>query len=172
MTQNQVLPEQVLIPHFGLEKPIIGVEIGVLGASGSVAMLNRMPNLKLYCIDPWRHFEGHSYEAERDQTFHDENYEGTKKRLEEFKERVIILRMTSDEAIKEIEEPVQFAHIDGDHRYVQVAKDIENYLPLIEKGGIISGHDWQNDDIKRAVLERFEKNKINLGEDFLWWVYL
>ena len=51
MTQNQYLPEEILIPFFGKKKPIIGVEIGVLGASGTVAMLNRMPNLKLYGID-------------------------------------------------------------------------------------------------------------------------
>ena len=171
-TQNQSLPEDVLIPFFGIEKPIVGVEIGVLGGSGGVGMLYRMPNLKLYCIDPWKHFKGYGYEAESNQDYHDINYEATKEKLKVYGERVIILRMTSDEAIKEIKEKVQFVHIDGDHRYIQVKKDIQNYLPFIEKGGIISGHDWQNDEIKKAVLEKFDEEKIHLGEDLLWWIYL
>jgi len=172
MTQNQSLPEKVLIPFFGIEKPIVGVEIGVLGGSGSEGMLYRMPNLKLYCIDPWKHFTGRGYEAEHKQENHDFNYAATKDKLKAYGERAIILRMTSDEAMEEIKEKVQFVHIDGDHRYEQVKKDIENYLPLIEKGGIISGHDWQNDDIKKAVNENFQKDKIHLCEDFVWWVYL
>ena len=172
MTQNQSLPEKVLIPFFGIKKPIVGVEIGVLGGSGSMGMLHRMPNLKLYCIDPWKHFMGRGYEAENEQENHDLNYETTKEKLKVYGKRAIILRMTSDKAIKEIKEKVQFVHIDGDHRYIQVHKDIENYLPLIEEGGIISGHDWQNDNIKKAVLEEFDMKKIHLCEDFVWWVYL
>lgn len=167
MTQNQYLPERILIPFFGLEKPIVGVEIGVLGGSGSVAMLNRMPNLKLYCIDPWKHFEGHGYEAENPQEYHDRNYEDTKRRTKEFGERVILLKMTSDEALDYVKEKVDFVWIDGDHRYIQVKADIKNWKTKLKPVAILGGHDWQNDNIKKAVKE--EIGEVQTGEDFTWW---
>lgn len=38
--------------------------------------------------------------------------------------------------------------IDADHRYANVKKDIELYLPKVKKGGILCGHDCN--DISRA----------------------
>lgn len=166
-TQNQALPEDILIPFFGLEKPIVGVEIGVLGGSGSVTALDRMPNLKLYCIDPWKHFEGHGFEAERDQDYHDRNYEETKKRLEIYGKRVIILRMTSDEALDHVKEKVDFVHIDGDHSEEQVRRDIVNWKTKLKDKAILSGHDYQIDHIKKVVKE--EVGEIQQEEDFLWY---
>ena len=164
---NQYLPENILIPFFGKEAGIIGVEIGVLGGSGSVAMLERMPNLKLYCIDPWKHFSGKGYEAERDQEFHNRNYEETKKRLKVFEKRVIILRMTSDEAVGIVKEPLDFVYIDGDHSEYQVRKDITNWKKKLKRRSILAGHDWQIDHIKKAVRELLGEPK--LGDDFIWY---
>lgn len=168
MTQNQALPENVLVPFFGIEKPIVGVEIGILGGSGSIGMLERMPNLKLYCIDPWKHFGGRGYEAEQNQDYHDRNYEETKQRLETYGKRVIILRMTSDEAMDCVKEKVDFVHIDGDHNYDQVKKDIKSWKAKLKPISILSGHDWQNADIKKAVKEEIE-GEVQLDEDFIWY---
>jgi hypothetical protein len=165
MTQNEFLPEQVLIPFFG-DKPIVGVEIGVLGASGSVAMLNRMPNLKLYAVDPWLHFDGHEYEAENPQEYHDLNYEAAVKRLAEYGDRVQIMKMTSDEFYGIISELVDFIHIDGSHQYEQVKRDINNAKKHIKPTAIISGHDWWLPHIQQAVHE--ELGEVETGEDGLW----
>jgi hypothetical protein len=43
--------------------------------------------------------------------------------------------------------------IDGDHTYEQARKDILNYLPLVQIGGIISGHDYNWDGVRKAVDE-------------------
>ena len=163
--QNTYLPEDILIPFFGKEKQIVGVEIGILGGSGSVAMLNRMPNLKLYCIDPWKHFGGHSYEAENPQEYHNRNYEDAKRRTKEFGERVVLLKMTSDEAMKHIKEKVDFVHIDGDHSENQVRKDIKNWKTKLKQRAILSGHDYQIDHIRKVIKE--EIGEIQLGDDFL-----
>lgn len=168
MNQNQYLPEKILIPFFGTKKPIVGVEIGVLGGSGSIGMLHRMPNLKLYCIDTWKHFKGHCYEAEHSQSCHDINYNETKDKLKVFGKRVIILRMTSDEAMDYVKEKVDFVHIDGDHRYKQVKKDIRNWKTKLKPISILSGHDWHNDDIKKAVEEEID-GEVQSGEDLLWY---
>lgn len=53
------------------------------------------------------------------------------------------IKKTSDEAIFDLKNiQVDFVYIDGLHTYEQVKKDIINYLPLINKGGFIGGHDY------------------------------
>lgn len=52
--------------------------------------------------------------------------------------------------------------IDGSHLYENVKKDIKLYLPKIKNGGIITGHDWQCDDARKAVMEFFDMSHINL----------
>jgi len=167
MNQNEYLPTKVLIPFFGKKKPIIGVEIGVLGASGTVAMLNRMPNLKIYGIDPWKHFPGRGFEAERNQEWHNEMYEHSKNRVKEFGNRCILLRMTSDEALEHIKEKVDFVWIDGDHNEDQVRKDIVNWKTKLKDISILGGHDWQIDHIRKVVKE--EIGDVETGDDFTWW---
>lgn len=48
--------------------------------------------------------------------------------------------MTSDEFFK-TDQKFDFIYIDGDHRYTQAKKDIENALQHLNKGGIICGDD-------------------------------
>lgn len=52
------------------------------------------------------------------------------------------IRKTSDEAILEIQDKVDFVYIDGVHTYEQVVRDIENYKHLISPNGYIGGHDY------------------------------
>lgn len=44
--------------------------------------------------------------------------------------------------------------IDGDHRYEQVVRDIENYGPMVRPGGVFAGHDCEGrvDDFDRETL--------------------
>lgn len=51
------------------------------------------------------------------------------------------------------DDSIDFCFIDGDHAYESVKKDLELYWPKIKKDGIISGHDYQNAEIKKAVDE-------------------
>lgn len=53
------------------------------------------------------------------------------------------LKFTSDDAFQFLK--TQFfdlIYIDGLHTYEQVCKDIDNYLPLLKPGGLITGHDY------------------------------
>ena len=166
-TQNSYLPEDILIPFFGLEKQIVGVEIGTLGGSGTVAMLNRMLNLKLYTIDPWLHIDGKNFEAERDQDYHDVNYRETLKRVAEFGDRCVVIHKTSMDAFNDVKELVDFVHIDGSHDEVDVRNDIVNWKKKLKERSILGGHDWQIDYIKKIVRE--ELGEPFTGEDFVWW---
>lgn len=50
---------------------------------------------------------------------------------------------------------VDFVFIDGNHAYQFVRQDIELYWPKVRPGGFLSGHDYNQADVKRAVNEFF-----------------
>jgi hypothetical protein len=52
------------------------------------------------------------------------------------------IKKTSDDAIFDLNEKIDFIYIDGMHTYDQIKKDITNYLPLLNSSGFISGHDY------------------------------
>jgi len=172
-TQDQSLPLEVLIPHFGKETNLVGVEIGVSGGVGSFGMLYYLPNLKLYCIDPWLHIDGAPAEAGLAQEIHDEGYATALLRVSPYKDRVTLIRKQSDAAVNDVPDVIDFVHIDGDHRYEQVVRDIKNYMPKIRSGGLISGHDYiLQESVVRAVHETFPEGSIKFADDFVWWVAL
>lgn len=58
----------------------------------------------------------------------------------------------SDKAAKKFSnKSVSFLFIDGDHEYNAVVKDLEAWLPKMENGATIAGHDYQY--VKNAVEE-------------------
>jgi hypothetical protein len=160
------LPEDILIPFFG-SKDIVGVEIGVWRASGTMALLDKMPNLKLYSIDPWLHQKGRGYEMEGEQDGQDLSFRVAFKRLKKYGARSVLLRMGSDDAISKINELLDFVWIDGDHNEDQVRRDIINWRPKIKKRAIFCGHDWHLKHIRKAVLELV--GEPTFGDDDIWY---
>ena len=70
-------------------------------------------------------------------------------------------------------ESLDFVFIDGNHWYDYVKKDIEAWLPKIKKGGMISGHDYEENGVSTAVRETFG----NLAKAFkespsCWYVHI
>ena len=171
-TQNNSFAEDVLIPYFGIEKPIVGIEIGVASGGGSLGMLYRMPNLTLYGVDTWIHKDGEQYELGGwSQDNHNEGKAQAENRLKEFGDRAKLIHATSDEAVNLIPNECDFVFIDGHHQYDQVVKDIANYNQKIRVGGLICGHDFiQVPDVTRAVYEKFDPIHIRQADDFIWWV--
>lgn len=58
------------------------------------------------------------------------------------------------------------AFLDGEHGYEGVRADIDAYLPLVRKRGIMSGHDFPKPGVRRAVLERFREVST---QGAIWW---
>lgn len=69
---------------------------------------------------------------------------------------VIVHRMDTDEfMVRWGDKPIAFIHLDADHRYPAVARQIEWALPLMQPGGILCGDDYSSawPGVTRAVDE-------------------
>jgi len=68
-----------------------------------------------------------------------------------------LLSMTSEEAAEQVPGPIAFLHIDANHTYEFVKKDIELWTPKVMPGGIVAFHDYGRHradiQVKQAVDE-------------------
>jgi glycosyltransferase involved in cell wall biosynthesis len=94
----------------------------------------------------------------------------------EYKDKITVIKMKSDEAINLIEKKYDFIYIDGLHTYDGVISDIINYLPFVKPGGFIGGHDYTENvprlvGVYDAVNEMFGKPD-NVFRDNSWIKYI
>lgn len=117
-----------------------GAEIGVWEGEYSRTLVRRVPNLHLYCIDPWKSY-GDFHETCNDDAIMEAAYEKTK---EELKGRnVTIFRCESKDAVLNVPDgSLDFVFIDGNHNLPYTIADLHTWIPKVRKGGIISGHDY------------------------------
>jgi hypothetical protein len=130
----------------------IGAEIGVETGRYSKCLCTINPNLKLFSIDAWEEPDNKIYDK-------------AKKRLTPFNCQII--RDRSMNAVKmSADESLDFVFIDAAHDYDSAKEDIEHWSKKVKKGGIVSGHDYNNGlrgqprGVKGAVNEWVEKNNI------------
>lgn len=135
-------------------------EVGVWRGNFSERMLRLARPTLYYLIDPWRYMpeSGSKLYGEGAQTEMDAIYESVLRRFA--RDPVLILRMTSIEAAREIpDETLDLAYIDGDHRYESCLTDLRIYWRKIKPGGLVVADDygvddcWWGDGVTRAVHE-------------------
>lgn len=152
--------------HFK-DKKVIAVEIGVYRGENSKSILKTLNINKIYLIDPYQKYKdyekGDFYEI----------IEKTKRiaieKLDEFNNKIEWIFDYSHEAIKKIKSRVDFIYIDGNHEYKYVKQDLEDYWRILNKDGIISGHDIDGSGVIKAVLEFCMEKGVELhieGRDF------
>ena len=148
------------------EKEIVAVEIGVYEGENSEQMNKHLNIKKLYLIEPYKEYE---------------SYAGTYNELDKAKKKAhkrnnkgneIWIEQLSQDGIKMVFEKADFVYIDGNHEYEYIKKDLKLCWKILNKGGIISGHDIQYDDISKAVLEFANKEKVDVhfGDRRDWWI--
>lgn len=59
------------------------------------------------------------------------------------------------------DQSIDFLFLDGNHSYPYVENEIKAWLPKMKKDSIISGHDFSDPMINKAVYNVFDKNVIN-----------
>lgn len=159
---------------------IVGAEVGVATGTHALEILENMPNVRLlYLVDPYQHYPEWTTSQAQDRRFWPEDMEILKKKamqnLSSFKNRIRwIFKKFAECTAKEIDKPLDFIYIDGNHAYDYVKKDIEVAKKLVKKGGVIGGHDFgwigNGGGVNKAVTEHSEKTGIPFTqEDRDWW---
>lgn len=110
---------------------------------------------RYYLIDAWRFQQNYFDKSNVNQNHQNKLFMETANNLDAFSNRTIFLRMFSQEAVRQIIEPVDFVYVDARHDYCGCKEDMELYWPLIRSGGIMAGHDYL------TAADAFTKSKQN-----------
>lgn len=141
-----------------------GVEVGVRYGDTAEYLLHNNPRLHLYLVDPYAPYMDVA------------NYFYTKEEQEDIKEKARVkvsnaarcfedygwVYKSSVEAAKEFKKDsikFDFVFIDACHEYKNVKEDIAAWAPLVRKGGLLTGHDFSMDGVRKAVDEFMVANK-------------
>lgn len=132
----------------------IGAEIGVLGGDYSKLLCDAIPGLKLYCVDSW------GFGERKRKEYHLREKERAKINLAPY--NATLIHQFSMDAVKDFEDSsLDFVYIDANHQPQFVRDDINEWSKKVRKGGIVSGHDYQ-DRIKELVDDHVETNHLSL----------
>lgn len=159
-----------------------GVEIGCwMGESTEVISSYCR---KIWSVDPWDTVYGGYGNVYRGGKI-DNNI-----KIRRTKEQMKVIEMLFDDRTKNIsnitkiknrhenivndfkDNTLDFVYIDALHFYDECKKDIKLWLPKIKKTGFISGHDYNEKDVKRAVNDTLNTKNIKVYSDFSWVVQL
>ena len=151
-----------------------GAEVGVAFGGHSEAILQTTGVEKLYAVDSYQHRSEYDDPMNLPQPVFDRLYQRTGQRLGAFGDRVTQVRLDSVEAARQINEPLRFVYIDGDHSYQGIRADLEAWFPLIREGGIIAGHDYGQPAFPgvKAVADHFFKRfglSVTHEGKGVWW---
>jgi predicted O-methyltransferase YrrM len=143
----------------------VGAEVGVYKGAYSVELCKANPGLKLYCIDSWGI-------GKKNQGLYKKIYDYAQRRLSIF--GATLIKDLSMDAVKKFDDnSLDFVYIDAEHIYPEPNQDIDAWAIKVRQGGIVSGHDYDWVDVKRAVDEYVLKYnyKLNTTEDenCSWW---
>jgi len=118
----------------------IGAEVGVAAGDHSETLLQNIPGLTLYCIDPWVRMDG--FASFSDNTLHGW-HERAKEKLSKY-EKCFMVQKTSMDAVRGFKDrSLDFVYIDGAHDFKNVAMDICEWIRKVREGGVLFGHDFE-----------------------------
>ncbi len=79
----------------------------------------------------------------------------------------------SAEAAPLIPDNLDLVYIDGDHSYEGIVTDLQCWYPKVREGGILSGDDYTNLDVREAITKLVGTLQLNLRispETTQWWL--
>lgn len=145
----------------------IGAEIGTGKGQTAGYLFRHNPDLHLIEVSHYTSF------ARKPGDYTQLGKELWQKKVRKYKRRMTVLPYTSREAINKVEDgSLDFVFIDADHSYKECLWDIIHWMPKVKKGGLVSGHDFQDrfPGVKKAVREVFG-DKFETAEDSVWYVW-
>lgn len=134
------------------------VEVGAWHGKSTVFLATELRRLrhdiKFYTVDRW---DGKIDKLDKETP--DECYGQFQANLRKFgvEQFVIPLRMDSLDACDHFrDKSLDYVFLDGAHDYWSVRWDIMRWKEKVKPDGILAGHDYDQDDVKKAVHEIFE----------------
>lgn len=159
----------------------LGAEIGVAYGENAFNILAHSELKKLYLIDVWETQSPDVYIDGSQKINFEEALKYCKNLLSPFNDRIEYIKKYSDDAAKLFApETFDFVYLDGCHHNPQFQRDLDNWFPLVKKGGIFGGHDFYtvNEDYYRCEVEETVKKFVKdhslslyvSDECTSWWI--
>lgn len=156
--------------HFHDSNEITLVEIGVYSGESTMIFEANLNNSKIICVDPWETYreDNSTYDLNNQ---HFELIEAENKFDERTKDNKNIkkVKMKSlDYASTLPDNCIDAVYIDGNHSYSFVLNDILVWNKKVKQGGLICGHDYSWDGVKRALNETMNRTPDKVFQDGSW----
>ena len=155
----------IIINHFNRRKEFIemlrergakcGAEVGTDRGEYAKNLCAGIPNLKLYCVDPWLAYtEGEDIHTQEEM---DQIYGEAKQKLKYYD--VSFYKKTSADCLRLIPDGfLDFVFIDVNHEYESVLEEVTGWTKKVKPGGIVCGHDYKEDKVRKyGVIEAINK---------------
>ena len=94
-------------------------------------------------VDRWCHVDGYDDIMNGPDSEHEVRYGQAMAVAAPYGDRVKVLRMDSVAAAETFaDKSLAFVYLDGDHSFEGVRRDLLAWIPKVQSGGIIAGHDY------------------------------
>ena len=143
-----------------------GAEIGVEQGAFSKTLCQNIPNLHLYCVDPWKHYNGYRDHVNQEKL--DGFFLTTQKRLAPY-DVTIIRAFSTAASLKVPDKSLDFVYIDANHDFYHVAEDLHTWIPKVRSGGVISGHDYVITKANPTIKVKFVVDAFTQAHDIKPW---
>ena len=131
-----------------------GVEVGVKRGVFSEKVMKEWKGEHYYIVDIWKEQENYVDVANVNQAVQESFMAEALSRVSPWKDRVTVVRNYSVLASKLFpEEFFDFVYLDARHNYEGIKEDLHAWYPKLKQGGLFSGHDFLNANIKEGIFE-------------------
>lgn len=144
-------------------------EIGVDMGHYAFAILKMWKGHKYYAVDFWDKQDPSVYNESGNFDF-PKSYQMVRD-LAKHDHRLVMMKMMSVEAAKLIpDRSLDWVWIDANHQHDPVLLDMDTWFPKVRPGGVFSGHDYWQPQLKSAVDSWMEQHGIKFAVvDSSWW---
>lgn len=167
--------EQVKLAKDGDHFVEVGAWKGRSAAYMAVEILNSQKKIQFDCVDTWlgseEHQQGQQFEDQ--DVIHGRLYEAFIWNMKPVEGLYKPIKMTSVEAAELYpDSSLNFVFLDAAHDYDSIRSDILAWLPKIQPGGWLGGHDYTwNEGIRRACKELLPNHQNDPSWDWTMNVY-
>lgn len=127
-----------------------GVELGVQRGLYSLDMLSRWKSCTYYVlVDLWKHQENYKDAANLGDAGHAAFRQETMQRLRRYSSKLQVCQDYTTrcaEKYRRVNTTFDFIYVDARHDYKGVLLDLNDWYPMLKRGGIIAGHDYVTND--------------------------